>query len=160
MGPPSTERVDVRAYIEFFSARHDRWVRGDVRARNGHPVAVSDDSTSKTPAVAEPTDVAPEADLPPVVARLVVEIRSDGSRTVARGALEDHVSGEDVAVAVEADSPAALLGKLSRSLLTLPTMLRTSRPALEATPEPERSRLRRLGSRVRGSLRRRLKTRR
>ncbi|MEM6296377.1 MAG: hypothetical protein AAGA54_34225 [Myxococcota bacterium] len=123
---------------------------------------MSDDSSPNTPAVPEPVDVTAEADLPPVVARLVVEIRSDGSRTVARGALEDHVGGDDVAVAVEADSPAALLGKLSRSLLSLPTMLRAQRPALDAAPEPsaDRSRLRRLGSRVKGSLRKRLKTRR
>lgn len=77
-----------------------------------------------------------EERLPPVVARLVVEIRSDGTRTVARGALEDAVAGQDVAVAVEAESPAALLGKLTRSLVSLPGMLRTPR---EALPEAERS---------------------
>lgn len=77
-----------------------------------------------------------EEPLPPVVARLVVEIRSDGTRTVARGALEDAVAGQDVAVAVEAESPAALLGKLTRSLVSLPGMLRTPKSAL---PEAERS---------------------
>lgn len=96
-----------------------------------------------------------------MVARLVVEIRSDGTRTVARGALEDAVAGEDVALAVEAESPAALLGKLTRSLLSLPAMLRT--PA-QALPEAERSpddapskreALRGLGRRLRRRLTRR-----
>ena len=42
---------------------------------------------------------------PPVVARLVVEIRSDGTRTVARGAIEDRTVGQTTAVQIEAGTP-------------------------------------------------------
>ena len=52
---------------------------------------------TRTNQVAPRTEQATElaaADEPPVVARLVVEIRSDGSRTIARGALEDGQLGE------------------------------------------------------------------
>ena len=38
---------------------------------------------------------------PPVVARLVVEIRSDGSHTIARGAAEDMSTGERVSIEAE-----------------------------------------------------------
>ncbi len=61
-----------------------------------------------------------EADLPPVVARMVVEIRSDGTRTVARGALEDLVSGEKVALQANAQSPVALAQELTKTLLKTP----------------------------------------
>jgi len=86
---------------------------------------------------------------------LVVEIRSDGSRTVARGALEDTVSGQDVAIAVEAESPVALLGKLTRSLVSLPSQLR---PAREELPEAQafvRPSLRDIGRRLRRRITRR-----
>lgn len=61
----------------------------------------------------------------PVVARLVIEIRSDGTRTVARGALEQAEVGEGSAperVAIEArgGSPTALAADLLRSLISLP----------------------------------------
>jgi hypothetical protein len=62
---------------------------------------------------------------PPVVARLVVEIRSDGSRTIARGALEDAQHGEKVAIEARGDSPLQLAIALARSLTQLPrAMLR------------------------------------
>lgn len=59
----------------------------------------------------------------PVVARLVIEIRSDGSRTVARGALEQVTpDGAPGRVAVEArgGSPAALALDLLRSVMSTP----------------------------------------
>jgi hypothetical protein len=59
---------------------------------------------------------------PPVVARLVVEIRSDGSRTIARGALEDAVAGQRVAVEAHGDSPLQLAIALARSLTQLPRL--------------------------------------
>jgi hypothetical protein len=59
-----------------------------------------------------------EADLPPVVARMVVEIRSDGTRTIARGALEDLLSGERVAVRTDAASPLLLARELGAALLS------------------------------------------
>lgn len=62
------------------------------------------------------------ADDPPVVARLVVEIRSDGSRTIARGALEDVQRGERVAIEARGDSPVQLAFALARSLTRLPRL--------------------------------------
>ncbi|HEX2736108.1 MAG TPA: hypothetical protein VHM70_31120 [Polyangiaceae bacterium] len=59
-------------------------------------------------------------DDPPVVARLIVEIRSDGSRTVARGALKDELSGEQVTLVARGNTPLQLAAELTRSLLTMP----------------------------------------
>lgn len=59
---------------------------------------------------------------PPVVARLVVEIRSDGSRTIARGALEDVASGQRTTVEAYGDSPIQLAIALARSLTQLPRL--------------------------------------
>tara|TARA_R110002096_G_scaffold171490_4_gene344499 strand:- start:129602 stop:129865 length:264 start_codon:yes stop_codon:yes gene_type:complete len=53
---------------------------------------------------------------PPVVARLVVEIRSDGSRTIARGAMEDAVTGEKVAIEARGTSPLSLALGLAKSM--------------------------------------------
>lgn len=63
----------------------------------------------------------PDDDLP-VVARLVVEIRSDGSRTIARGAIEDTHLGHRVAVEAQGGSPLALALALARSLGSLPRL--------------------------------------
>lgn len=57
---------------------------------------------------------------PPVVARLVVEIRSDGRRTIARGVMEDAVHGERVAVEARGDSPISLALALARSIMKAP----------------------------------------
>ncbi len=62
---------------------------------------------------------------PPVVARLVVEIRSDGSHTIARGAAEDAQTGERVTVQAEGATPLALILSLLKSALGLPTLART-----------------------------------
>lgn len=59
---------------------------------------------------------------PPVVARLVVEIRSDGSRTIARGALEDLIQGVKVGVQAEGKSPVELATALARSMFQLPVV--------------------------------------
>lgn len=59
---------------------------------------------------------------PPVVARLVVEIRSDGSRTIARGALDDVLGGEKVAVEARGTTPAALAASLIRSMFSGPLL--------------------------------------
>jgi hypothetical protein len=59
---------------------------------------------------------------PPVVARLIVEIRSDGSRTIARGAMEDVLSGQRTAVEARGDSPLQLAIALARSLTQLPRL--------------------------------------
>jgi hypothetical protein len=59
---------------------------------------------------------------PPVVARLVVEIRSDGSRTIARGAMEDVASGHRTTIEARGDSPIQLAIALARSLTQLPRL--------------------------------------
>jgi hypothetical protein len=59
---------------------------------------------------------------PPVVARLVVEIRSDGSRTIARGAIEDVQRGERTAIEARGDSPLSLALALTRAIAQLPRL--------------------------------------
>src|SRR3954463_13128844 len=63
-----------------------------------------------------------ESKEPPVVARLVVEIRSDGSRTIARGALEDIATGQTAMIDAQGTSPLQLAFALARSLTQLPKL--------------------------------------
>lgn len=56
----------------------------------------------------------------PVVARLVVEVRSDGKRTIARGGMEDLALGKRVTIDARGDSPFALAMQLTRALVQLP----------------------------------------
>jgi hypothetical protein len=72
---------------------------------------------------AQEKDPLAEASDLPVVARLIVEIRSDGSHTLARGALEDVVTGERVQIEANGGSPAQLAASLAGSLLTTPFAL-------------------------------------
>jgi hypothetical protein len=95
-----------------------------------HRVVLYDDGMAddrKAPElVTDPAEVpAREADLP-VVARLVVEIRSDGRRTVARGAMEDVALGHTVAVQASASSPAQLAFALARAIVRGPSFARTA----------------------------------
>lgn len=66
-----------------------------------------------------------EQDLPPIVARMVIEIRSDGSRTIARGALEDLQNGERVTLRADAATPMALAAQLTKALVQIPTLARS-----------------------------------
>ena len=68
---------------------------------------------------APPDDLEP---LPPVVARLVVEVRSDGSRTIARGGLEDLTTGQRVTIDARGATPAALALQLARSIFQMPKL--------------------------------------
>jgi hypothetical protein len=81
------------------------------------------DDTARTPASelvhAAPAELVGE---PPVVARLIVEIRSDGSRTIARGAMEDVTTGQRTSVEARGDSPIQLAIALARSLTQLPRL--------------------------------------
>ena len=52
----------------------------------------------------------------PVVARMVIEIRSDGVRTMARGAMEDVASGQKVAIEIPAMTPLQLSAALTESI--------------------------------------------
>ena len=70
------------------------------------------------------------ADEPPVIARLVVEIRSDGSRTIARGALEDGQLGERTWLKVEGTTPSQLALSLAKALFQAPALARSVAQAL------------------------------
>lgn len=105
-------------------------------------------------------DVPRDEDLP-VVARLVVEIRSDGTRTVARGALEDRALGEQVALEVRAGTPVELAASLVKLLLKAPALanmaMQTGRKRqVDALPAGERPGL---VARVRGAAARGLRKR-
>ena len=78
----------------------------------------------------EPGQVPATYDEPPVVARMIVEIRSDGTRTVARGALEDIMSGERVKIEASGGSPIQLAASLASNLLSTPFMLGRATSAL------------------------------
>lgn len=67
----------------------------------------------------------------PVVARMVVEIRSDGSRTIARGAAEDGITGEKVALRIEGSTPLALALSLMKTVSQLPSIARAAVKALK-----------------------------
>jgi hypothetical protein len=61
---------------------------------------------------------------PPVVARLVIEIRSDGTRTIARGLAEDVAMGERVKLEAEGSNPLQLALALVKSLKDVPALAR------------------------------------
>ena len=84
-------------------------------------------------AIEEPPNRAAElVDELPVVARLVVEIRSDGRRTIARGAMEDLDAGVEVAVEAKGDTPLGLAWALARTVFSMPSLARaTARGLLE-----------------------------
>jgi hypothetical protein len=74
-----------------------------------------------------------EADELPVVARLVVEIRSDGTRTVARGAMSDVETGQAVAVELQSGSPWQMAQSLVKALLGMPKLVLKTRKAIART---------------------------
>jgi hypothetical protein len=73
-----------------------------------------------------PVAATPSQDLPvavgelPVVARLIVEVRSDGTRTIARGAMEDAASGVKAAIEASGGTPLELALGLAKSILAAP----------------------------------------
>jgi len=88
-------------------------------------VAKASDDSTKTELVSRAPgerDSLETTDDPPVVARMIVEIRSDGSRTIARGAIEDAQRGDRVAIEARGDSPIQLAIALARSLTQLPRL--------------------------------------
>lgn len=82
-------------------------------------------SDQDKPAIAPATSQVPavEEDLP-VVARLIVEVRSDGTRTVARGAMEDVASGTRAAIEAAGSTPLELAMTLARSMVSAPWFAR------------------------------------
>ncbi len=73
-------------------------------------------------AKAEPADVAVRPPEPPVVARLIIEIRSDGSHTIARGAMEDVPSGQRVGVELEGKTPLELAVSIAKAIFDAPAL--------------------------------------
>lgn len=80
----------------------------------------------------------PDPDELPVVSRIVIEVRSDGTRTVARGAAEDPTG--KVGLEVRADTPAQLVTALAKLLLQVPALagmsFRTGRKRQDADALP------------------------
>jgi hypothetical protein len=106
-------------YLEPF---HEGQVLGDAettmrsddtkRTKPVEIVALSDDGAP----------VAARSEEPPIVARLMIEIRSDGTRTIARGAMEDVALGQKAAIEAEGTTPLALALELAKSLGTIPAI--------------------------------------
>jgi hypothetical protein len=65
----------------------------------------------------------------PVVARLVVEIRSDGRHTIARGMAQDE-TGQRVQVEAEGSTPLQLAFSLVRALSQVPVLAKGFAKAL------------------------------
>lgn len=78
----------------------------------------------------EPKQAIAKDEEPPVVARMVIEIRSDGTRTIARGAAEDASTGEKVAIEVAGSTPLQLALSLMKTMATVPALARSAVKAL------------------------------
>ena len=72
---------------------------------------------------------------PPVVARLVIEIRSDGSRTIARGLAEDVERGERVSLEASGSTPLGLALSLLGQLNQIPAIARSFARGLLGGPK-------------------------
>ena len=83
---------------------------------------VADDKDKTLPVKVVGRSDVQQATEPPVVARLVVEIRSDGSRTIARGAVDDLMNDQRVAIVAEGTTPMALALSLAKSLFQVPAL--------------------------------------
>lgn len=77
---------------------------------------------------------------PPVVARLVVEIRSDGTHTIARGAIQDAQLGQEVAIQAEGTTPLALALSLVKAMVKAPFLGSAFGGALKALGGSRRKR--------------------
>jgi hypothetical protein len=94
-----------------------------ARALGGMALQGLRDALSRNPSALDTRGEKAEVDTrpePPVVAQLMIEIRSDGSHTIARGALHDLRSKESAHVHAEGQTPAQLVASLLGSLLSLP----------------------------------------
>jgi hypothetical protein len=86
---------------------------------------MSDSSGGNKPVAKQPShDLPVAAEELPVVARLIVEVRSDGSRTVARGAMEDAASGTRAAIEAAGSTPLELALTLAKSIMSAPWFTR------------------------------------
>lgn len=94
-----------------------------LRSRIRHSL---EEAQSQALAAVAPGPVQAAGEEPPVVARLMIEIRSDGSQTIARGAMEDIATGERVTVQAHGTTPAQLASSLARALLATPLLASTA----------------------------------
>jgi hypothetical protein len=135
MGVFERGSAELKRIAEMGRAAADR-----ARERVLEPLqrAVETGSSIQATRQASLENVGPE---PPVVARMVIEIRSDGSRTIARGGLEDLTTGEKVAIRADGTSPAQLARSLASTLVTLPLfaarVARSLKRGDEAKPSPD-----------------------
>ena len=97
--------------------------------RDGSEVVASTAHGADKPVTVDKRELT-DTNEPPVVARLVIEIRSDGTRTIARGGLEDHAQGQKVMIEAEGATPMELALSLARSMFKLPAFVRTATQAL------------------------------
>jgi hypothetical protein len=93
-------------------------------------MTASDDERKNRALVEQKDQLAERPGDPPVVARMVIEIRSDGTRTVARGAMEDVASGERVAIEARGTTPMALAASLAKTIFSAPMLARHAVRAL------------------------------
>ncbi len=116
----------MKDWVQSLSGKLEGLVEAAQQARRQPEGAASKPSergaelVSTEPRPEKPPVVAEDL---PVVARLVVEIRSDGTRTTARGAMEDLVSGQRTAVQASGGSPVQLAASLASSLLSTPRLV-------------------------------------
>lgn len=89
-----------------------------------------DDAPRDLVRASSPSDSLTRDDEPPVVARMVVEIRSDGTRTIARGAAEDAASGEKVAIQIEGSTPLQLALSLMKTVAAIPALAKSAVKAM------------------------------
>ena len=113
---------------------HDR-ESGDRKTKSDVPDVPDLIDASDVPDAVNESDVVrasdpSDSDDLPVVARLMVEIRSDGTRTIARGAMEEVTSGQRIAVEARGDSPAQMAWALAHSIFATPSLARKTVRAL------------------------------
>jgi hypothetical protein len=83
-----------------------------------------DSDKTSTPIVTTPGSLPVKEEELPVVARIIVEVRSDGMRTIARGAMEDAATQTRVAIEASGASPLELASALAKSIFTAPWLPR------------------------------------
>lgn len=81
------------------------------------PPQVVPDGDAQLPRELDPAGALANAEELPVVARMVVEIRSDGIKTVARGAFEDFQTGQQVGIETDPLAAAKLAQAFTKSIL-------------------------------------------
>jgi hypothetical protein len=84
-------------------------------------MSAADDPDQSATLVTTPSQTLPEREAElPVVARIIVEVRSDGLRTIARGAMEDAASQTRVAIEASGATPLELATALAKSIFAAP----------------------------------------